>query len=102
MIEESFGKPELNPQLAWLNEPDVWSVDTAARRLAVWPGAQTDFWQRTHYGFTADSGHFLHAPVSGDFTQVRLVPPDGELVSPTLPLRLSVADLFAGAPDTTL
>ncbi len=41
-------------------------------------------------------------PVSGDFTQVRLIPPDGELVSPTLPLRLIVADLFAGAPDTTL
>ncbi len=68
MIEESFDKPELNPQLAWLNEPENWSIDTAARRLVVWPGAETDFWQKTHYGFTADSGHFLHAPVSGDFT----------------------------------
>ena len=68
MIEESFDKPELNPQLAWLNEPENWSIDTAARRLVVWPGAETDFWQKTHYGFVADSGHFLYAPVSGDFT----------------------------------
>ena len=38
----------------------------------------------------------------GDFAQVRLVAPDAELVSPTLPLRVTVADLFAGAPDSTL
>jgi regulation of enolase protein 1 (concanavalin A-like superfamily) len=68
LIEESFDKPELNPQLAWLNEPENWSIDTTVRRLIVVPGAETDFWQKTHYGFTADSGHFLHVPVSGDFT----------------------------------
>ena len=68
MIEEYFDKSELNPQLRWINEPEAWSVDTAARRLIIWPGAETDFWQKTHYGFKADSGHFLHAPVSGDFT----------------------------------
>lgn len=38
----------------------------------------------------------------GDYAQVRLVPSDGELASPTLPLRVTVADLFAGAPDSTL
>ncbi len=38
----------------------------------------------------------------GDYAQVRLVAPDAELVSPTLPLRVTVADLFAGAPDSTL
>ncbi|HEX5506253.1 MAG TPA: Uma2 family endonuclease [Thermomicrobiales bacterium] len=38
----------------------------------------------------------------GDYAQVRLVPPDGELVAATLPLRVAVADLFAGAPDSTL
>ncbi len=38
----------------------------------------------------------------GDHAQVRLVVADEELISPTLPLRVAVADLFAGAPDTTL
>jgi hypothetical protein len=28
----------------------------------------TDFWQRTHYGFRADNGHFLYVLVAGDFT----------------------------------
>lgn len=38
----------------------------------------------------------------GDYAQVRLIAPDGELSSPTLPLQVVIADLFAGAPDTTL
>ena len=38
----------------------------------------------------------------GDYAQVRLVAADAQLASPTLPLQLTVADLFAGAPDTTL
>jgi Uma2 family endonuclease len=38
----------------------------------------------------------------GMYTQVRLVAPDEELVAATLPVRVQVADLFTGAPDTTL
>jgi Uma2 family endonuclease len=37
----------------------------------------------------------------GDYTETHLVPPDGELVSPTVPFRAAVAGFFAGAPDTT-
>ncbi|HEU0168618.1 MAG TPA: Uma2 family endonuclease [Chloroflexota bacterium] len=37
-----------------------------------------------------------------DFTRTELVPADGELRAHTLPVRLLVADLFAGAPDLTL
>jgi hypothetical protein len=33
----------------------------------VEPEAATDFWQRTHYGFEADNGHFLFTEVGGDF-----------------------------------
>ncbi len=66
-MEETFDKPDLNPQLSWLNEPEVWSVDTAVRRLVVMPGAGTDFWRKTHYGFEAGNGHFLHARVTSDF-----------------------------------
>ena len=36
----------------------------------------------------------------GDYVQTRPVKPDEELISATLPLRFTIADLFAGAPDT--
>ncbi len=39
---------------------------------------------------------------TGRYLQVTHVPPDGALVSPTLPFRATIADFFAGAPDTTL
>ncbi len=29
--------------------------------------AGTDFWQRTHYGFRADNGHFLYTRTQGNF-----------------------------------
>jgi Uma2 family endonuclease len=38
----------------------------------------------------------------GDYAQVSHIVGDGELVSPTLPIRTKIADFFAGAPDTTL
>jgi Uma2 family endonuclease len=38
----------------------------------------------------------------GDYTDSTLIPPDGDLISPTLPFRAAVADLFADATDTTL
>jgi Uma2 family endonuclease len=38
----------------------------------------------------------------GDFMHSQRVAPDGELVSPTLPIRTAVAAFFADAPDTTL
>ena len=39
--------------------------------------------------------------VLGDYAQTDHALPEGELVSPTLPFRMQVAGLFAGAPDTT-
>ncbi len=38
----------------------------------------------------------------GDYVQTQLSDADGALVSPTLPFQATVADFFAGAPDTTL
>ena len=38
----------------------------------------------------------------GDYVQTQLIDADGALVSPTLPFYATVADFFAGAPDTTL
>ncbi|ANH04823.1 DUF1349 domain-containing protein [Shinella sp. HZN7] len=52
--------------LTWLNPP----AESAIRdgRLHVRTGLESDFWQRTYYGFQPDSGHFLHRPWTGDFT----------------------------------
>lgn len=55
-------------RLRWFCEPARWRVDAAAGGLCLEPEAGTDFWQRTHYGFEADNGHFLHLAAAGDFT----------------------------------
>lgn len=50
---------------AWLHPPPQWRVGGG---LHVTTGARTDFWQRTHYGFRRDDGHFFHLEVEGAFT----------------------------------
>lgn len=64
-LSEQFRGPGLDSRLHWLNEPTRW--ETTSTGLQVWTDSPTDFWQRTHYGFQADSGHFLAADVDGDF-----------------------------------
>jgi hypothetical protein len=52
-------------------------LDPLLPALVVEPDGRTDFWQKTHYGFTADNGHFLGWELQGDFlltTQFRLYP----------------------------
>jgi uncharacterized protein len=73
VIGEHFTGP-LDARLRWMNEPPEWSLDGA---LHIATAAETDFWQRTHYGFRADNGHFLSASWEGDFTmttRVRFAP----------------------------
>lgn len=48
----------------WFNEPQRYRVE---RGLHITTDPQTDFWQRTHYGFQNDNGHALLRPLSGDF-----------------------------------
>jgi uncharacterized protein len=67
ILRNPFDGPALPPGLCWHCEPARWSVDPADRLLRVEPDAATDFWQRTHYGFAVDNGHFLHRDVGGDF-----------------------------------
>ena len=74
-IDERFDNGTLDARLHWFHEPTAWQLTDA--RLVLWPDGKTDFWQKTHYGFTADNGHFLHAEVAGDFsmtTRVRFQP----------------------------
>ena len=76
-FSEQFDEPMLHPRWAWFCEPPGWSIDTAEGCLRLETAAGTDFWQRTHYGFQADDGHFLHTPLAGDWVlsvQVRFEP----------------------------
>src|SRR5437899_2933231 len=66
-LHDPFAGTMLPTQLSWHCEPARWSLHPEGRFLRVEPDAGTDFWQRTHYGFQADNGHFLHAQLSGDF-----------------------------------
>jgi regulation of enolase protein 1 (concanavalin A-like superfamily) len=59
-----FAGPELPPQFRWHCEPRRWSLGGGTLRIE--PDAPTDFWQRTHYGFQADNGHFLYCETEGD------------------------------------
>lgn len=52
--------------MEWYNEPAVWRVEDD--RMVVKADGKTDFWQKTHYGFQRDNGHFYSREVSGDFT----------------------------------
>jgi uncharacterized protein len=66
-LYESFEAANLSKRLQWLNEPPAWRLNTVKNCLDVEPKAATDFWQRTHYGFEADNGHFLYLEAAGDF-----------------------------------
>lgn len=64
---ETFRTPTLDSRLSWRCEPARWSVDAGIGHLRLEPDAETDFWQRTHYGFQVDNGHFLFTDVDGPF-----------------------------------
>jgi uncharacterized protein len=74
---EGFSGDRGGAGLQWHCPPPHWEVDATEGSLSLETGADTDFWQRTHYGFRADNGHFLYTVLKGDFemqTQVRFQP----------------------------
>jgi uncharacterized protein len=48
----------------WLYEPRQWRLDSV---LELKTDPDTDYWQRTHYGFRRDNGHFYYTDLDGDF-----------------------------------
>lgn len=68
LLGTQFGASGVDPRLAWLNPPAEARFEPQSAALIVEPKADTDFWQRTHYGFSADNGHFLGLALEGDFT----------------------------------
>ncbi len=65
-LKETFSGKAINQNLKWHKEPAIWSIDQ--NQLQIFTDAPTDFWQRTHYGFRVDNGHFLRLELGGDFT----------------------------------
>lgn len=66
ILDEQFSGQAPDPRLNWFCEPAHWMMHDG--HLSIETDSETDFWQRTHYGFSADNGHFLYANVEGDFT----------------------------------
>jgi len=66
-LHTTFSDGVLSPRLQWHCEPADWQLDAAASGLRINTDGHTDFWQRTHYGFQVDNGHFLHLKAEGDF-----------------------------------
>ena len=57
--------------MRWYNEPPNWSHKDGSIEVQV--GAKTDFWRKTHYGFTRDDGNFYYQQVIGNFTAEVLI-----------------------------
>ncbi len=53
-------------KMRWLNEPPEARV--SADSLEITTAEASDFWQKTYYGFTPDSGHALLTPAPAEFT----------------------------------
>ncbi|WP_298541283.1 DUF1349 domain-containing protein [uncultured Aquimarina sp.] len=53
-------------KMQWFNEPDKWEIinDTS---LSMYVTPNTDFWRKTHYGFTVDDGPFYYTIIGGEF-----------------------------------
>jgi uncharacterized protein len=59
-----FAEP-LSSDFFWLSKPRYELNDG---NLVLFTENRTDFWQRTHYGFSKDDGHALLTSVTEDFT----------------------------------
>ena len=72
--KEFFKSLELPKNFYWFNEPRQWRGGDG---LTISTDRETDFWQRTHYGFCRDNGHCLFTAFEGNFvlaTHVRFQP----------------------------
>ena len=67
-IADMVGRAETGmfDRCKWRNEPAQWQLSPAG--LAVVTDRATDFWSKTHYGFTRHSGHLFGYTTTGGFT----------------------------------
>jgi uncharacterized protein len=73
LLDDFFRSQDLPVSMQWFCPPDYWTTAPDACGLEFLTDSPTDFWQRTHYAFQADNGHFLHMQVEGDFRMDTMV-----------------------------
>lgn len=67
ILKEGFHLEAYDSRLQWAFPPTSHS-NSQQGGLVVHTAGETDYWERTHYGFRNQNGHFLHLPgVRGDF-----------------------------------
>jgi Uma2 family endonuclease len=92
------GVPDL---LIEVLSPSSVETDTEIKRRAYARAGVPEYWIIR----PAERDAFLYTEPDAsldDYVHVEHCSASGDLVSPTLPVRLTLADLFAGAPDTTV
>lgn len=55
----------------WFNEPKEFKIED--NKIVIKTSPFTDFWQKTHYGFSKDNGHCYITEVNNDFTFTALL-----------------------------
>jgi len=73
ILIEEFNNVELDKNLKWFSPPKKWEVNCEKSNLIIKTDKETDFWQKTHYEFQADNGHFLYYELNGDFRVITRV-----------------------------
>lgn len=65
ILKETFSKASMDSRLKWFCPPTRYNLKDD--RLVIEPDGKTDYWQKTHYGYESDNGHFLHFYPEGNF-----------------------------------
>lgn len=52
-------------KMNWFNEPDEWEISDGKLIVRVPP--KTDYWRKSHYGFTVDDAPFYYSEYGGEF-----------------------------------
>lgn len=65
ILFENFEGENLSNLLEWRCEPKNWRINSS--KLVLETDEGTDYWQKTHYGFQADNGHFLYTKTKKNF-----------------------------------
>ncbi|MFE8703063.1 DUF1349 domain-containing protein [Cytobacillus sp. FJAT-54145] len=71
ILYEDFKGESLSDILKWRCEPSNWHVNSSKLILETDEG--TDYWQKTHYGFQVDNGHFLYTETMKNFRMTTMV-----------------------------
>lgn len=73
VLWENFRSEQYDARLQWAFPPASHSINQQGG-LVVQTAGETDYWERTHYGFRNQNGHFLHLPgLRGDFCMASTV-----------------------------